>query len=605
MDPINNMQDTNANTTTTTAIVDTTANVDGSTGAKVKKLNQHLNKNCSCIDELFDTTEDIVSMKAHVKLFDKVINFADIQECVRDQPFVKCHPKNNLLNLDERLVESSRDVINAIEKFPRTKESVLCDVICVKKFPNVNFFPVDVKIDANKGMNFIPPRMVIDLSKENIQPNSGVRINTGYIFKIENVAPVISINSSGKIIRGNANRQVDTIIIPTIRSKHKGIVQNVYARDPDDTGFVTINFTTLSEFDLSSPVQIIFNAFRSKKPLDAVTLSNKLDQSTQLFKMRDSRNGRFVKNTKVKFIAEDFEIECANKLLLQTYDSKTEQRQIFEKQKICIDNLNAIFTSRKREWCNPDLCTVAGMFSPKSNQFVIQPIVEQLERGPHNTHGISFVQSKILLFSRNIKDYDETIRMINGSFSDLDNYLTIRKKFKSVTDNLSNLRVGAKTCLDIHKANPQYDLRQLLKIYDFNRGIDVKHPKFNEFLTYTDEQFKSVDYEKNSFSSVLQKQMKHLCYFLLPHKFTPQELEILSLETQKTETTNGEVDANKSKDSDINGTTATDVNANRNLKRKLSLDTNQETNTAENNDKAIIDGCDHHDINIEPKKIKP
>ena len=148
-------------------------------------------------------------------------------------------------------------VRNSLEQLiPRTNVPCLMQWVCVKKFKEVVFSDSELK-----GGKLFPPRMSIDVGT--VAPNSSVRINTGYVFKMPSKGVMLDVKD-GKIVKIGYQKQPSFVIIPYIICEHDGFIPTIYPRDPEDTGLFTINFTTLT--GMVGKLRVVFKAYRVVSP---------------------------------------------------------------------------------------------------------------------------------------------------------------------------------------------------------------------------------------------------------------------------------------------------------------------------------------------------
>lgn len=503
----------------------------------------------SRLSELYSSFDDIINKNVSINLYGQNISFKDVQTAMRKQPFITSVRKNSILELNDIDEEKIKTNLHAIETISKGRETVVMEMVLVEEFDNVKFLPSEIQ--PVKGvLKLLPPRMTIDLSKVDIQPYHGVRINTGYSIRIPSIAVGKTIEN-GKILSTPLNKQIDVVIVPTIVQPPVGLIQALYARDPEDSGLLTINFTTTSKINLKKKLCIVFNAYATIKPLTSISIVESQTTTSDLFKPKDSQSGRLVKNPKVKFHADSFDTTTVpGSLLLKTFDNTKKPSVTFANQKIKLDQIITLFPSRKREWCNPNLVTFAGLYDPSPRKLniveptiakgsedpsppmlnIVEPIIAKGSEVNHNTHGMVFITHKVVLFSVPGK-VQEDVRMLNGSFSNLKDYENITKKLRQLINSLFSLSVGAKTCRQIVEETPSLDINKLIVLYDYHRSIDSKDvKKLAERSEYSEKKmFDERPSQANAYSSSLYKAFKYLAYTFCANKFTPEQLEELSL----------------------------------------------------------------------------
>lgn len=492
----------------------------------------------SRIDELYGASIDnVINKNASLNLYGQQISFSDLQNGMKKQPFMSTMPKSNLLEINEMDKDAFKKTKKCIERVPKSVETVVMEIVKVQDFPNVKYYPAEARLVDGK-ICYMSPRFNIDLSDQIIKPHEGVRINTGYSIRIPSITMGRTIKES-TFAETKVGRQLDYVIVPMIWSKTQNVIQAVYARDPEDSGLLTINFTTTKETNFKEKLQVVLFAFSTTRPLMEANIINGLAGSPDLFKPKDSRTGRLVKNPKIKFHADSFDVTTKpGSVILKTFDNNSTPIVTHEKQKIKIDNIITLFTSRKREWCNPNLVTVAGIFNPTQSKNNIAPIVVKGSEVTNNTHCMVFLKNKVTLFDVS-SEMDEDVRLINGAFSNLENYDNIIRKLRQLVTALFGLSVGAEICRKISTNNEKLDERRLLRLYDYHRSINENDRRLVEKSNYNDEQmFDERPSMSNAYSVNLYKAFKYLAYVFTPERFTTEQLEELSLSSSTAANTN-------------------------------------------------------------------
>ncbi|CAG9828116.1 unnamed protein product [Diabrotica balteata] len=298
----------------------------------------------SKISELYSGVDDIINENASINLCNKSISYKSILEKIKHQPFIDVCRKNCLLDLgsiDHSAIDTTLKNIAVIEK---SEKNAVIEMCCIDKFPNVKFMHSEMK--KNNGVPLLaPPTFSIDLSKETIDAYTGVRINTGYIVNIKQM-PMEKTVSNESIVDNGIRSESNFVIVPQIVSKHDGLIQALYPRDPVDTGLLTINFTTTKQLDTSLPMQVEMKAYSVLPPMDTVSIIDYTNRESytishaKLFKAKDTPGvyGRFVRNTKTKFMANKFDLtSIPNSLLLDTFNHKTNPISIYTKKSSLIE----------------------------------------------------------------------------------------------------------------------------------------------------------------------------------------------------------------------------------------------------------------------------
>ncbi|ATY70190.1 GrBNV gp22-like protein [Tomelloso virus] len=489
----------------------------------------------SKLDELYKTPKDVKNRRAVLNLYDVDITFEKIVNTVKNQPFIKTCQKSSQLDLTGLDFGKIDECISSIVNLPKSKETAVIEMVKVCDFPQVDFLHSGIKT-INNQKKFAAPRCIINLSGEKIDARLGVRINTGYIIKINTVEMGKAVQN-GKIVDTKKGSQPEIIIIPQIVSKHDGIVQCLYGRDAEDTGLLTINFTTTKELDTSRPLHVVLNAYVVDRSLGIANIYNS-ESTTDLFKAKDNRTGRSIKNPKTKFVTPSFDTTSINgSLLLDTFDSTKTPSAPFKNQKIKIDNSIVLFTSRKREWCDPKMLTSIGIYNTNSKKHYPGLVIKDLDLDlKHNTHGMAFVKYKLTIFSiesgKTDKYYD--CRILNGAFYDVPSYSDFNRDMRKVRSALIDLKKGAEICQSIvDKHAGKYTMNDLLRIFDYDRSIN-DDSRLAERITYDDERlYNERPAELNCYSLGLYKGLKSLAYQRCSDLFTDEQLKALSMTCSK------------------------------------------------------------------------
>lgn len=476
------------------------------------------NETCSRINDLYASIDDVQQKNAALNVYDQKITFANIQEAIKQRlPFIATANKNCLLDIDN--CPEQRVLNNVV---PKSSETAIMEIIKVQDFPQVSYYPAEVKL-INGKIRYLAPRFTIDLSQADIKPHQGVCVNTGYSIHIPAVTMGRSVEGAN-IVNTKFGRQLDYVIVPQLFSKNQGIIQAIYGRDPEDSGLVTFNFTTKSTVNLKEKLQVILWAYSTTRPITEVTVVDADKNAPDLFKSKDSRTGRFVKNPKIKIHANSFDVKSVpGSLLLKTFDNKSTPIITHPTQKVKIDGVITMFTSRKREWFNPNLVTSAGIFNPVRPNDTCEAVVIKGSEFSNNTHCLMFVKNKITLLDV-VGKLNSDVRLLNGSFSNYPNYTNIIQKLRHVIASLYGLSVGAVTCRGIAKTKPECNVDALMRLYDYHRNIDGDDPNLAERCTYTDAQMFN-ERPSNAYSVNLYNAFKSLVKEFCADKFTVEQIK--------------------------------------------------------------------------------
>lgn len=480
----------------------------------------------SCIYKLYKSIDDVSAKRVELEMAGgEKVSFDEIQNAAMHQPFISTKNKSCLLDIDAIDLTDVDRRVKAIANIKKDVQTAVIEAIKIDDFPNVKYNSAELVSKDGKSSVYRPPRFTIDVSKENIEPHQGVRINTGYVFRMPTYCMGKTIQNN-KIVNTSISKQINYVVLPIICSKNHGIIQTIYARDPHDTGLFTINFTTTAKFDKSLPIQVVLVAYSVANANLGANLVNAVDGSPGLFKNKDSGVGRYVRNPKVKFYAARMEVDGDGRAIeFPTFDNKVKPIKDFEKQRLRINDINAIMVSRKREWCSQNLVTVAGLFLTKEANF--KPIVVNGSEITNNSHCLVFINKRITLFDADGAIGDDII-LLNGAFSNLDHYSEIIGKLRVVASAMHGLSVGVEACKDVITKKPDINLDNLLKLYDYNRGIKSNDPKLLERSLISDRQmFEERSTTKIPYSANMYKALMILAKIFIPSKISELGLSVM------------------------------------------------------------------------------
>jgi hypothetical protein len=536
----------------------------------------------SKIWQLYKTEQDIINKKPSINLYGHTITYTDIQKSM-NLDFISQVPKNCCI--DTSAIDPIRDGKKVMENLNtlikvnnKVDPSVLLNIVKLVDIPEVKFEHGELKKKKDGSFVYLAPRFTINISKSDIKPNSGVCINTGYIVKIPNNANKYSIVNNKIEVNNVYAQQTPVVVMPVILTC-PGIIPCFYARDPEDTGLLTINFTTTADFVVpKQPIKIILNAYAVSNSLSEVRLtSNDVKDTTTdstVFKTKDLRAGRYVKNLKCKFVSDSCVLNN-NTLTMKVID--VEKSVISDNRLLHFDSTIALFTSRKREWCNPKLVTLSGIFNVTSKCKLIKPIIapnsEYLKK---NTHCVSLITGQVTVFSRSDDSVLTDCRILNGAASNIPDYENIRKSIRTVIQGINGLCSGVKSCNKFIAKNPDVDFKKMMCLYDHHKSIDSRDVKLIEKIN-SDEKtmYDTRVVAKKAHSVQILKGFKQLSMYFLPHLFTQAQLDELAACCQ-----------NKEKDNLEEEEAAAENSNNNSLKRKQE-EINDDTNDIDEEDKDV------------------
>lgn len=480
----------------------------------------------SRVDELFESIDDMVNRKMNLTIYGETFTFDRLQAAMLDQPpFIKTNEVSSRIDLTSITKQDVESVRNSLEHaVPRTNDSCLIEWVCAKKFNEVVFFDSEMK----NGKLF-PPRMSIDVGT--VAPNSSVRINTGYVFKMPSRAATLGVKD-GKITVTGFGKQPSFVIIPHIVCDHDGFIPTIYARDPEDAGLFTINFTTSS--GLVGKLRVVLKAYRVVSARNQVSIVDSEQSTSTVFKPKDQNVGRLVNNPKPKIIYESMRYETdGNKVLFKTYDSTQKTLKTFEKQQLCIERLTTLIVSRKREWNNSGLVSLSGVFVPSGT--CIAPKVAKGSQYNTNTHCLTFVDYRLNLFSTPTTECND-IKVVNGAFCDTDSYSEVSKAIRKVVASLNGLSVGVAHCKNIASRRPDLPLDRLIRLMDYHKSVLESDDQLKDKCFKSDKgMYDCKPSHTEAYSVSLYRAFRTLVAVYFASRFTAAQIE--DLKVSKNETT--------------------------------------------------------------------
>ena len=488
---------------------------------------------------LYKDLKSIGSKDASVELCGKTYHVQDVLRFVLDKlPFMSKATKQPTVPIHEITkndVEKINTFLDTMVKCPTI--NVTAQFVRLLDFgPKVKFWHAEYK----KGALY-PARMLIDLKDEDIKEGESVMINTGYSVRIPFLTNARSVDKAKKtvIIDKTITKQPDFIIVPLITcDQNSHIIPSIYARDQDDTGLFTINFTLVK--GKLERLQVVFNAYLTDRPNTNVELLDPIPNQL-IFKPKDSKNGRSVKNLKVKVHYDRMEVNTEkNKVVFPTYDVTVKPIVTYPDQKLSITDQQILFTSRRREWINPELVTLSGIFLNK-NKYVT-PRVLKTEDQERNTHCLAFLRGKVMLFSETPKNWlYQDFKIINGSFKNTENFDESVKLLKQTTMCINGLAVGYDLISkQTSKGAINIPIEQLLKIYDYHRHITLN--SIETLSTLDDEElFNKRIGNFSAYSVVLYKAILKLLQMYMADQLNDAQLATIQnvLKDIRKETANG------------------------------------------------------------------
>lgn len=476
----------------------------------------------SRVDELFESTDDMVNRKMSLTIYGEKFTFDQLQAAMLDQPpFIKTKEVSSRIDLTSITKQDVDSIRNSMEQMiPRTNDPCLIQCVRVKEFKEVVFFDSEMK-----GGKLFPPRMSIDVGT--VAANSSVRINTGYVFKIPSKVEMLDVKD-GKIVKTGYQKQPSFVIIPHIICEHDGFIPTIYARDPEDTGLFTVNFTTLS--GAVGKLRVVFKAYRVVSARNQVSIVDSEQSTSTVFKPKDQNVGRLVNNPKPKIVYESMRYEKdGNKVLFKTYDSTQKTLKVFQKQQLCIERLTTLIVSRKREWNDSKLVTLSGMFVPSGSTNYIAPKVAKGSEYNTNTHCLTFVDCRLNLFSTRVTERND-VKVVNGAFCDTDSYADVSKAIRKIISSLNGLSVGVAHCKNIASRHPDLPLDRLIRLMDYHKSVLESDDQLKDKCFKSDKgMYDSKPSHPEAYSVSLYRAFRTLVSVYFASRFTAAQIEELRL----------------------------------------------------------------------------
>lgn len=439
-------------------------------------------KNRSCLEKLYPRLEDIAACNPRLDDVDAKRLFAEL---VAAQPFFAKRAKSAGVRVDKLDLAVVPRLYKAMDGMRRGSYSAYVEFVRVREFPGVKLFHAETKNGRP-----MPPRMSIELdpSVHDTAPGDAVRVNTGYIVNLPRIAYERRVENGKVVTSSRPTKQQDFVVVPIVMSNADcKIVPCVTARDPDDTGLFTVNVTVVSG-KLRS-LRVLFNAYLVEQSTDFVELTEP-EPNVEVFKMKDTWEGRLVKNLKVKTHFDSGRVdEAARSVTFATYNSIVSPPVTYARQRLTIRGQTALFVSRKREWCNPDVATMAGLFDGEDPSRSVLPQIVKLGQAapPKNTHCLVFVSAKATLYSDNGKP-STLFKILNGAFNDHPAYPDLSKNVRQFIAGVRGLCTGYDAARQLAKRNPELDLGKLMRLYDYHRCLVDSGAELKQKSEMTDEE---------------------------------------------------------------------------------------------------------------------
>lgn len=480
----------------------------------------------SKIDVVFDDLSAIERRHPRIKIGDdSTLGITDIRERILSSiGFISRRPKNALLNVAEIEKTSVDALCSGLDRIAKQNTNVCAEFIKVQDNPNVRFWHSEVK----KGKLY-PPRMIIDLSREAIQPNESVMINTGYVVRTPQATQTRVIEKD-RIVKDVKSivKQPNYVIIPLISSSTAHLIPSIYVRDSDDTGLLTVNFTLVS--GNPGKVQVVFNAYLVDRMLDGVQLVDP-EPNASLFKPKDGLSGRYVKNPKIKIRFNEMSREADGSYSFPTFNPLVKPSVTYDKQRVVSRSACPIFLcSRRREWYNPDLLTLSGLLV--NSEKYIAPKVLLADDISKNTHCMVALKNRVTLISDAATANLVSLKLLNGAFIHLPNYADLSSDYHRLVFTLQALASGYSRCQAISK-RLDVPLSKVLRVFDYHRTVN--EATIRDYLELDDASlFASRVGAASAYSVVIDKTLNNLATWYSERE---SELEPVEPPTKKLRST--------------------------------------------------------------------
>lgn len=333
------------------------------------------------------------------------------------------------------------------------------------------------------------------------------------------------------IVKTGIRRNPRFVIVPQIYCANH-IVPTISARDPEDTGVFTLNFT--SSTGVVGTVHVVLKAYSVVIALNAVYLVDKEQASDTVFKAKDQKFGQLVHNPKTKVNFESMRrAEDGARTVFNTYDAA--QKKEFAKQQLCIDNVCTLMVSRKRERNNKELVSLAGListhpFGDVPNNFLVSKVAKGSVFNS-NTHCFAFVDSQLRMFSTRVSKWSDA-KLINGAFCDTAAYKEVAKTIRKVVTLQESMALCMSRCKKIVALHSDLPVDRLIRLMDYIKGQGDHSEDYEELsrlCAMSDRDL--VECRRyvctETFSATLYRAFRALVSVYFASRFTADQLEVL------------------------------------------------------------------------------
>jgi len=409
------------------------------------------------------------------------ISLDQFLDCIKKQPNISQVTKDPTLDTNKINDKDIKQFYTVLDKIPCGPVNAIIEATDILKFDNVKY-----RHSLVKNGKLQSPMFSVTLDVK--EPYQSVCINTGYIVKIPMTVPDRVIEGDQVKTLPAMIRQENFVIIPKIMT-NKGcrIIPSIYARDPEDTGYYTINFTLL-EGHLTKVIVTLL-AFSVVQTGNTLQLLDP-EPNTQIFKPKDMHSGRLVKNPRVKIGFDTAQLDDnEQRLVLKTFNGTVSPPVFYDKQRLTVQGESVLFTTRKREWMNPKMITLSGVFNINHVKDKALPRVSCTELPEKNTHCVVVINSRCALFS--VKgDKVGRYRYLNGAFHNITNYERIIQALRNVLSITESIRFMALHQTHEIEKKPEMEqhVKQKMLIFDYNRGLVFSENQLNKMMNMTEKE---------------------------------------------------------------------------------------------------------------------
>lgn len=459
----------------------------------------------SKLDLLYPNTESILTCKPQITMKSgRVVTLDELEDGIKKSvPFCTERAMDIVVDPDISY-ETVENVSKILSKTVCAEDHGGVRIIKISSFPQVMF--QHAKVDTassgdDKRCKLKPPCFKIEVPA--CLPNTMQSINTGYVLDIGQEMESFKIIDK-KIIKSSQKcLQKDFVIIPQILSKDRSIVPQLNARDPSDSGPFIVNL--LNRNGSACTVFVYLYAYRTRLPHALLRFEGSNDNEVSVLKSKDTRQGRRLYNFSTKVLFDSGTVsDDRQKLTFSCFDGTKADHSTPIAKKIIMDNMCVFFATRKREWCDPNLFTVSGMFKPNNKGFYIPPKIAKDSRFNKNTHSCVFIDSRIGLFSIN-GEFNSSYSLMNGFMFNMRNYRELKKARSAMIRHMYSLRSG---CISLNRYKmPDIDRSALMRIFDYGILLSTDQEFMDNYYSIRDNEAKLFECSNSMFKSTISSRL--------------------------------------------------------------------------------------------------